>query len=93
MYDNNRSNNYRPAFRPDANPGEYAHQDQQRAPRQRTRIVRNGSSVYDRQVTSYSQPRREGQGGQPTNRRPQQQRSNRPVQRHSSVPFIPLCVP
>lgn len=49
MYDNNRSSfNRRPAFRPDANPGEYANPDQ-RAPRQRTRIVRNGGSVYERQ--------------------------------------------
>ena len=50
MYDNNRSNNYRPAFRPDANPGEYAHQNQSntRAPRQRTRIVRSGNTAYNR---------------------------------------------
>ena len=50
MYDNNRSNNYRPAFRPDANPGEYAHQNQSntRAPRQRTRIVRSGNPAYNR---------------------------------------------
>ena len=54
MYDNNRSNNYRPAFRPDANPGDYAHQDQQRAPRQRTRIVRNGNSVYNRPSDNYT---------------------------------------
>ena len=54
MYDNNRSNNYRPAFRPDANPGEYANQDQQRAPRQRTRIVRNGNSVYNRPSEGYN---------------------------------------
>lgn len=57
MYDNNRSNNRRPAFRPDANPGEYANNTtDQRAPRQRTRIVRNGSSVYGRQAAgSYRQ--------------------------------------
>ena len=88
MYDNYRSNNHRPAFRPDANPGEYANPTtDQRAPRQRTRIVRNGSSVYGRQAVTYSQPRREGQGGQPANRRPQhQQRPSRPApQRHSSV--------
>ena len=50
MYDNNRSNNYRPAFRPDANPGEYANQNQgnTRAPRQRTRIVRSGNTAYNR---------------------------------------------
>jgi len=55
MYDNNRSNNYRPAFRPDANPGEYANSNnQQRAPRQRTRIVRNGGSVYNRQSDGYN---------------------------------------
>lgn len=50
MYDNNRSNNYRPAFRPDANPGEYANQNQgnTRAPRQRTRIIRNGNVAYNR---------------------------------------------
>ena len=54
MYDNNRSNNYRPTFRPDANPGEYANQDQQRAPRQRTRIVRNGNSVYNRPNEGYN---------------------------------------
>ena len=54
MYDNNRSNNYRPAFRPDANPGEYANNDQQRAPRQRTRIVRNGNSVYNRPSEGYN---------------------------------------
>jgi len=55
MYDNSRSNNYRPAFRPDANPGEYANSNnQQRAPRQRTRIVRNGNSVYNnRQSDGY----------------------------------------
>ena len=88
MYDNYRSNNHRPAFRPDANPGEYANPTtDQRAPRQRTRIVRNGSSVYGRQAVTYSQPSREGQGGQPANRRPQhQQRPSRPApQRHSSV--------
>lgn len=55
MYDNNRSTpNYRPAFRPDANPGDYANQDQQRAPRQRTRIVRNGNSVYNRPSEGYN---------------------------------------
>jgi len=56
MYDNNRSTNYRPAFRPDANPGEYANPNQSntRAPRQRTRIVRNGSSVYSRQSDGYN---------------------------------------
>ena len=50
MYDNNRSNNYRPAFRPDANPGEYANPNQTntRAPRQRTRIVRSGNTAYNR---------------------------------------------
>jgi len=50
MYDNNRSNNYRPAFRPDANPGEYANPNQSnpRAPRQRTRIVRSGNTAYNR---------------------------------------------
>lgn len=112
MYDNSRSNdNRRPAFRPDANPGDYANQNQHPA-RQRTRIVRSGNSVYGRQPVSgyssegrytrtspdgaYSQPRfdnagrpprREGQGAQPNgNRRPQQQRPNRPApQRHSSV--------
>ena len=50
MYDNNRSNNYRPAFRPDANPGEYANNNQH-APRQRTRIVRNGNSVYNNRLS------------------------------------------
>ena len=54
MYDNNRSSNYRPAFRPDANPGEYANNNDQRAPRQRTRIVRSGNSVYGRQAVSSS---------------------------------------
>ena len=55
MYDNNRSNNYRPAFRPDANPGEYANSNnQQRAPRQRTRIVRSGNSVYNRPSDGYN---------------------------------------
>ena len=50
MYDNNRSNNYRPAYRPNANPGEYANQNQgnTRAPRQRTRIVRSGNTAYNR---------------------------------------------
>ncbi|MBR0309272.1 MAG: rRNA pseudouridine synthase [Paludibacteraceae bacterium] len=53
MYDNNRSNdNRRPAFRPDANPGEYANTEH-RAPRQRTRIVRS-SSVYG-QSSAYNQ--------------------------------------
>ncbi|MBQ7531152.1 MAG: rRNA pseudouridine synthase [Paludibacteraceae bacterium] len=57
MYDNYRSNNHRPAFRPDANPGEYANPtSEQRAPRQRTRIVRNGSSVYGRQSTGAYRP-------------------------------------
>ena len=55
MYDNNRSNNYRPAFRPDANPGEYANSNnQQRTPRQRTRIVRSGNSVYNRPSDGYN---------------------------------------
>lgn len=54
MYDNNRSNdNRRPAFRPDANPGDYANPNQH-APRQRTRIVRNGNSVYGRQSDGYN---------------------------------------
>lgn len=54
MYDNNRSNdNRRPAFRPDANPGDYAG-NTQRAPRQRTRIVRNGGSVYSRPADAYA---------------------------------------
>ena len=61
MYDNNRSSNYRPAFRPDANPGEYANNNDQRAPRQRTRIVRSGNSVYGRQAVSSSYHRGEGQ--------------------------------
>lgn len=100
MFDNNRSYNRRPAFRPDANPGEYANNNSnnntdQRVPRQRTRIVRNGSSVYTRQTTPYSQPRQEGQAGQYTpsygNRRPQQQRpdgrpNNRPNNRPGNRP-------
>ena len=50
MYDNNRSsNNRRPAYRPDANPGDYAHNDQRPMGRQRTRIVRSGNSSYNRQ--------------------------------------------
>ena len=54
MYDNNRSNdNRRPAFRPDANTGDYA-SNSQRAPRQRTRIVRNGGSVYSRSADTYA---------------------------------------
>lgn len=55
MYDNNRSsNNRRPAFRPDANPGDYANNDQRPAGRQRTRIVRSGNSVYGHQAGSQS---------------------------------------
>lgn len=52
MYDNNRSNfNRRPAFRPDANPGDYAQDNNSpRAGRQRTRIVRSSNSVYGRQA-------------------------------------------
>ena len=58
MYDNTRSTNHRPAFRPDANPGDYAQQNSPRAGRQRTRIVRSGDSVYSRQAgsSSYHQP-------------------------------------
>ncbi len=58
MYDNNRSSyNRRPAYRPDANPGDYANNNDQRpAGRQRTRIVRSGSSVYGRQSMGAYQP-------------------------------------